>query len=80
MEIHDQSRSDWIPIESKSGGSRRTQDIPLKSLNSFTIQSRVKKIREEHQFLKEISPENLGPFDPVTGGIDSHDRTMIVGH
>ena len=62
------------------GGSRRIQDVALKSLNSFTIQSRVKKRREEHRFLKEISPENLGPFDPVIGGIDSHDRTIIMGH
>ena len=25
-------------------------------------------------------PEKLGPFDPVRGGFDGHDRTMIVGH
>ena len=35
------------PIRSKSslneGGSRRTQDFSFKSLNSFMIQSRVKK-------------------------------------
>ena len=33
-----------------------------------------------HRFLKGISLGNLGPFDPVIGGIDGHDCMMIVGH
>ena len=48
------------PIGSQSslnaGGSRRTQDLALKLLNSFTIQSRVKlKTREYIDFYREIS-------------------------
>ena len=46
-----------------AGRSQRTQDLAQKSLNSFTIQSRVKKTREEHRFLKEISHEKRRPFD-----------------
>ena len=33
-----------------AGGSRRTHDLSQKSLNSFTIQSRVKKGREDIDF------------------------------
>ena len=34
-------------------------------LNYFTNQSRVKKRREEHRFLKRNSRKKSGPFDPV---------------
>ena len=49
------------------GGSRRTQDPAQQSLNSFTIQSRVKKQGEEHRFLKGKFRKNCEPFDPVKG-------------
>ena len=63
------------------GGSRRTQDLSLKSLNSFTIQSRVKKKQESTSVFKgEFPQEKIGPFDPMIGGIYGHDHTMIVGH
>ena len=70
------------PIGSQSslhaGGSWISQDLSFKLLNSFTIQSRVKKKQEGiHRFLKEISPEKFGPFDSVERQIwwpRSHDN------
>ena len=67
----DQIRRNFVinpaPIGSQSrlnvGGSWRTQDLAKKLLNSFTIQSRVKKTREEHRFLKEILPKKRGLFN-----------------
>ena len=45
------------PIGSQSslnaGGSRRSQDLVLKSLSCFTIQSRVKKREENTSVFKE---------------------------
>ena len=48
-----------------AGGSRRTQDLVQKLLNSFTIQSRVKiQGGEEHRFIEKVR-ENCGPSDSV---------------
>ena len=40
-------------------GSRRTQDLAQKLLNSFTIQSRVKRRRESSSIFKEEFPRRL---------------------
>ena len=57
------------PIESQSslnaGGSRRTQDLAQKSLNSFMIQSRVLTQRKRTPFYRRKSHKNCGPSDSM---------------
>ena len=72
-----------ILIESSlnAGGSRRAQDPSFKLLNSFTIQSIVKKEQGSTSVFKgDFLPKNSGRLIRWRGGIDGHDRTMIMAH
>ena len=55
------------PIGSQSslnaGGSRRTQDFAQKSLNFFTIQSRVEIQKKNIDIYKGFQRKNRRPFD-----------------
>ena len=63
--IRDQSRPNWIAIESKRRGVVKNSGFCSKLLNSFTIQSRVKKRRRRKLFYKRNNCENCGLFDSL---------------
>ena len=72
------------PIGSQSslnGGDHEELKILLKN---FLIPSRFNQELSYkgriHRFLKGNFRENFRLSDPVGGGFDGHDRTMIVGH
>ena len=78
--IRDQSCPNWIAIESKCGGSRRTQDFAQKPLNFFMIQSRVELQREvEHRFIRK-SPQKSRTVRSGEDRLDGDDGTLKMSH